>query len=212
VDGNVLRVIMRYLGKNDDIALQATKKSVADALRAIYPSGEDAKNLTQAIMELGESVCIPNGEAKCAQCPLADICIANKQNLKHVLPVKSAKKPRKKAELTVFLLSCRGKYAIAKRADTGLLAKLWEFPNTAAKLSEEESYSYLKSIGVNPIQIAPSVDAVHIFTHIEWHMTGYTAECLTPTENFLWKTADEILSEYAIPSAFRAYTEYIKSL
>ena len=212
VDGNVLRVIMRFLGKNDDIALQATKKSVADALRAIYPSGEDAKNLTQAIMELGESVCIPNGEAKCAQCPLADICISNKQNLKHVLPVKSAKKPRKKAELTVFLLSCRGKYAIAKRADTGLLAKLWEFPNTAAKLSEEESYSYLKSIGVNPIQIAPSVDAVHIFTHIEWHMTGYTAECLTPTENFLWKTADEILSEYAIPSAFRAYTEYIETL
>jgi A/G-specific adenine glycosylase len=212
VDGNVLRVMMRFLGKTDDIALQSTKKETADALRTVYPSGEEAKNLTQAIMELGESVCIPNGQPKCELCPLSSICVAHRENLTDSIPVKSPKKPRKQEPKTVFLLSCRGNYAICRRPETGLLAKLWEFPNTKGKLSEEEAFDYLSSLGLSPIGLTPCEDAVHIFTHIEWHMTGYTAECLTPTENFLWKTADEILSEYAIPSAFRAYTEYIESL
>ena len=210
VDGNVLRVIMRVLGKTDDIAQQSTKKETASALREIYPEGENAKNLTQAIMELGESVCIPNGEPKCSICPLASFCKANKENLTDIIPVKSPKKPRKQEQKTVFLLSCRGRYAVCKRPESGLLAGLWEFPNTPNALDEEEAFSYLGTLGLSPIAVAPCVDAVHIFTHIEWHMTGYAAECLTPSENFVWKSTEEILGEYAIPSAFRAYTEYMK--
>jgi hypothetical protein len=42
-------------------------------------------------------------------------------------------------------------------------------------------------------------------------MTGYAAECLYPAERFIWKSAEEILSDYAIPSAFRAYISYIKN-
>lgn len=209
VDGNVLRVIMRYLGKYDDIALQSTKKSVAEALRTIYPHGKDAKNLTQGIMELGESVCIPNGEAKCDRCPLSRHCVANQEHLKDSLPVKTAKKPRKTEEKTVFLLSCRGKYAICQRPDSGLLAKLWEFPNAKGKLSEEEALSYLQGMALSPFHLKPSTDAIHIFTHIEWHMTGYEAECLYPSDAFVWKTPKEIVEEYAIPSAFRAYSEYM---
>ena len=210
VDGNVLRVIMRYLGKTDDIALQSTKKETAHALRSVYPSGKSAKNLTQAIMELGESVCIPNGQPKCEFCPLAALCAAKAENLTDSIPVKSPKKPRKQEPKTVFLLSCRGKYAIRKRPEAGLLAKLWEFPNTEQKLSEEEALAYLSSLGLSPIGIASCGEAVHIFTHIEWHMTGYTAECLYPTEDFVWKSSEEILSDYAIPSAFRAYVSHIK--
>ena len=210
VDGNVLRVIMRVLGKTDDIALQSTKKETASALREVYPEGENAKNLTQAIMELGESVCIPNGEPKCAVCPLSSLCKAKKEDLTDTIPVKSPKKPRKQEQKTVFLLSCRGKYAVCKRAENGLLAGLWEFPNTQNHLSEEEAFAYLGTLGLSPIAVAPCVDAVHIFTHIEWHMTGYAVECLTPCEGFVWKSASEILGEYAIPSAFRAYTEYMK--
>ena len=210
VDGNVLRVIMRVLGKRDDIALQSTKKETASALREIYPEGEDAKNLTQAIMELGESVCIPNGEPKCALCPLADICRARANGETDSIPVKSPKKPRRQEQKTVFLLTCRGKYAVCKRPATGLLAKLWEFPNTEGRLTEEESLRYLESLGLSPIGITPCGDGVHVFTHIEWHMTGYTAECTMPAESFVWKNAEELLSDYAIPSAFRVYTEYLK--
>ena len=141
---------------------------------------------------------------------MASLCKAKKENLTDTIPVKSPKKPRKQEQKTVFLLSCRGRYAVCKRAETGLLAGLWEFPNTQNHLSEEEAFSYLGTLGLSPIAIAPCVDAMHIFTHIEWHMTGYAAECLTPCEGFIWKSATEILKEYAIPSAFRAYTEYMK--
>ena len=212
VDGNVLRVIMRVLGKTDDIALQATKKETASALREIYPEGEDAKNLTQAIMELGESVCIPNGEPKCALCPLANVCKAKNENLTDTIPVKSPKKPRKQEQKTVFLLSCRGLYAVCKRPEKGLLAGLWEFPNIQNHLSEEEAFSYLGSLGLSPISVTPCGDAVHIFTHIEWHMKGYAAECMIPSDGFIWQSAEALLKHYAIPSAFRAYTEYIKKL
>ena len=54
VDGNVLRVITRVLGCFENIMLPATKKMITAELRAVYPTGENAKNLTQAIMELGE--------------------------------------------------------------------------------------------------------------------------------------------------------------
>ena len=210
VDGNVLRVIMRYLGRSDDIALQATKKETAEALREIYPEGEDAKNLTQAIMELGEAVCIPNGEPKCAVCPLAELCKAKKEKLTDTLPVKSPKKPRKQEQKTVFLLTCRGQYAVCKRPSSGLLAKLWEFPNTAGHLTEEETIVHLQSLGLSPLGVTPCGNAVHIFTHIEWHMKGYAAECAEPIETFVWRSAEDILGNYAIPSAFRAYTEYLK--
>ena len=210
VDGNVLRVIMRYLGRTDDISLQTTKKQTAEALRAIYPEGEDAKNLTQAIMELGEAVCIPNGEPKCASCPLADLCKAKNEDLTGAIPVKSPKKPRKQEKKTVFLLSCRGKYAVCKRPAAGLLAKLWEFPNTETQLTEEEALTHLQALGLSPLGITPCGDAVHIFTHIEWHMKGYAAECAVPSPQFVWQSAEDILEHYAIPSAFRVYTEYIK--
>jgi A/G-specific adenine glycosylase len=210
VDGNVLRVIMRVLGKTDDIALQATKKETAATLREIYPEGEDAKNLTQAIMELGESVCIPNGEPKCAACPLADLCKAKNESLTDTIPVKSPKKPRKQEQKTVFLLSCRGRYAVCKRPETGLLAKLWEFPNINGHLSEEQAFAYLGSLGLSPVGVTACGDAVHIFTHIEWHMRGYAAECMMPSAELVWQSAEELLGHYAIPSAFRTYTEYIK--
>ena len=116
VDGNVLRVIMRVLGKTDDIALSSTKKETADALREIYPEGDDAKGLTQAIMELGESVCIPNGEPKCGVCPLAALCRARAENSVDSIPVKSPKKPRKRRYF--FSLAEEGTpYASAPRRD-----------------------------------------------------------------------------------------------
>ncbi len=210
VDGNVLRVLMRLFGSYDDILAQSTKKATADALRAVYPKGEDAKNLTEAIMELGEVICIPNGEAKCSLCPLAEICTAKREGLIGELPYKSPKKGRKIEEKTVFLLSSREFYAIRKRKNAGLLAGLWELPNTEGTLSEEEVWEYLRAMGLVPISVSPLGEATHIFTHMEWHMTGYAVECLMPEGDFLWRSGADICENYAIPTAFRAYAKRIE--
>ncbi len=210
VDGNVLRVITRLLGCFDDVMLPATKKMITTELRAVYPTGEDAKNLTQAIMELGEAVCIPNGEAKCDRCPLSEHCAARKENLIDMLPVKTPKKARKIENRTVLLLSCRGKYAIRRRPEKGLLAGLWEYPNTEGHLSEEDIASFSKANQLCPLSIRPIGDAVHIFTHVEWHMIGFAAECIEESSAFEWHTAEEIKGHFAIPTAFRAFTKQLE--
>ncbi len=210
VDGNVLRVITRVLGCFQDIMLPATKKMIAEELRAVYPSGDDAKHLTQAIMELGEALCIPNGEPKCDRCPLRALCAAYRDEITDKLPVKTPKKARKIEKRTVLLLSCRGKYAIRRRPETGLLAGLWEYPNLLGALSEEDLSAWFSAQGISPISVYSVGDAVHIFTHVEWHMMGYAVECTEEHPAFSWVSAEDIRGQFAVPTAFRAFTKRLE--
>lgn len=209
VDGNVLRVFMRLFGSHEDIMAQSVKKSAAEALRAVYPTGADAKHLTEALMELGEVICIPNGEAKCEKCPLSHLCVAKKEAIIDEIPYRSPKKGRKMEEKTVFLLSSHGQFALRKRKEKGLLAGLWELPNTEGTLDEAAVADHVRTLGLTPVSIVPMENATHIFTHIEWHMTGYAVECAEPAGDFIWKTAQEIRENHAIPTAFRAFSKYI---
>ena len=210
VDGNVLRVITRVLACDDDITLGSTKKAITEALRTVYPSGKDASDLTQALMELGEEICIPNGRAKCELCPIREHCRAHAEGTVERFPVKAPKKPRRQEKLTVLLLSCRGKYAIRKRPRTGLLSALWEYPNASGWMDETTVAALLRENAIETVSVVPIGEAVHIFTHVEWHMHGYAAECTAEHPDLVWRTPAEILSDYAIPTAFRAYTARLK--
>ncbi|MGN0486962.1 MAG: A/G-specific adenine glycosylase [Acutalibacteraceae bacterium] len=210
VDGNVLRVIMRLTACDEDIMQPKVKKNITALLREIYPDGTDASDLTQGIMELGEVVCIPNGEPKCALCPLRAVCRAHLAGETARYPVRSAKKQRKAVNLTVFILSCGDQFALHRRPDNGLLAGMWEFPNTEGPLTQEEAKKFLKQIGIVPTACQPCGKAKHIFTHIEWHMKGYQVKCQKKIEQFEWKTAEEITAHYALPSAFRFYLKLLE--
>ena len=75
VDGNVLRVLARVLGDERDIGRQSTKDWARAALLDIIPAGQPG-NFNQAMMELGATVCLPNGAPLCGQCPAAPFCEA----------------------------------------------------------------------------------------------------------------------------------------
>ena len=204
VDGNVLRVISRFLGSEEDISLPATVKKITSLLAEIYPADPDgASSMTQALMELGATVCLPGGEPKCALCPLADLCRARAEGKTSSIPVKAPKKPRTVGQFTVLLLCCNGRYALSKRPEHGLLAGLWEFPNFPANLTEEEIRAL--PFGEHVLSVEPLPDAVHVFTHKEWHMTGFRCMLDTPVGPYLYLTKNEIGAEYAVASAFRAY-------
>ena len=200
VDGNVLRVVMRLTACPDDVMEQKTRRRVAQQLRAVYPSGAEAGLLTEALMELGETLCIPNGEAKCAACPLRGLCLAGKAGEAERYPARSAKKERRREEKTVLLLRCGGRWALRRRPETGLLAGMWEFPNLEGRLSAWDAAEKLGCAAVTPCG-----EAKHIFTHIEWHMTGYYGEIEEESGEYIWETAETIRRDYAIPTAFRAY-------
>ena len=211
VDGNVLRVCMRLLGSDADISKEATKKALAAELDAVYPSGHEAALLTEGLMELGEAVCIPGGEPRCAACPLSSVCEARKGGIAHLLPMKSAKKPRKilKRTLWIFVLP-DGRFCIQKRGEKGLLAGLYEFAAEEKALSESEAREHLLSEGISFTALSPIGEAVHVFTHLEWHMTGYLVRLCEPLAGMTLATKEELSTVYALPSAFRYFKQYIE--
>ncbi len=213
VDGNVLRVLARLCGSYEDITLPATKTAWRDALAEVVPAA--AGDFTQSLIELGAVVCVPNGEARCAVCPLASRCVAAREHLTDEIPVRSAKKPRRIEKRTVLMIRDGARTALRKRPDTGLLAGLFELPNVMGHLTEDELPTYIRSLGFEPLRIQRLEDAKHIFTHIEWHMIAYDVR-ITPefdgyhgSSGMLLVGNDDLHAHYAIPSAFAAYKKYL---
>lgn len=209
VDGNVLRVMTRVLGDESDIALPETKKKIAAMLGEIYPVGSAAGDLTEGIMEIGERVCIPAGVPLCTVCPLREICKA-REGLWKTIPVKSPKKERKILNKTVFVLKVGEKIAIRRRPEDGLLAGMWEFYSIDEALTEKEAKKRLEAEGFAPEKMISLGKAKHIFTHLEWHMTGFLVECAEEKEGFVWKSFEEIDSSYAIPTALQKMKQKAK--
>ena len=195
VDGNVLRVLTRLFADGSNIDELATKKRFSEALRAVYPP--DTADFCEGLMELGALVCVPNGAPNCKECPWQALCRAHLAGREEDFPVRSEKKARRVVPLTVVVLQKDGRYAIQKRGK-GLLAGLWEFPNFEGEAPD---------FG----EIEEEKRAVHIFTHVEWRMTGRLIQAREFFPEYLWVTAEEIGQTYALPSAFKAFKEWVTS-
>ena len=205
VDGNVLRVVSRFTASDAPVTEESVKRETTRALAEVYPEGHCGA-FTQALMELGATVCLPNGAPLCESCPLQDLCEAAKQERQRDFPVKAAKKPRRVEERTVFLLRCGEKLAVCKRPNRGLLAGLWQFPDTLGTLSAQASLAQAEEWGVQPRGIEKVVKRTHIFTHVEWKLTGCYLQC-TQEAAFSWFTEAEIKEKIGLPTAYRQFLE-----
>ena len=211
VDGNVLRVVSRITGSREDIMKQSVRKAMERALEQVIPE-DAASDFGQGLIELGAIVCVPNGEPKCVECPAAFACVARKQGLTAEIPVKKKAKARRIEKRTVFIFKDGEKLAIRKRPGKGLLAGLYEFPNEEGKLTQKEVTAYSKEIGLMPVRVKKLESAKHIFSHVEWHMTGYEVIVdeleKTNKKEFLFIHPEEIGQRYPLPSAFETYIRY----
>ena len=205
VDGNVLRVVSRLTETDTSIDSPAYKKEVQAALEAIYP--EDAGAFTQALMELGATVCGPNWKPRCDECPCRGFCGGAIHGTAEQFPVKKPKLQRKIEDRTVFILSCGDRYALEKRKQAGLLAGLWQFPNVTGKLDATEAVNAVQAFGIPVRDILRQTEKKHIFTHIQWQMRAFYMEVADISDRFVWITADEIEEKAALPTAFRQFWE-----
>ena len=205
VDGNVLRVVSRLLDDPTPIDLPAHKKAVTAALAEIYP--QEAGDFTQALMELGATLCGPNRKPDCEGCPCSAFCMSLLHGTAETLPVKSPKREKKSQDMTVFILSCDGRYALEKRPNRGLLAGLWQFPNTPGTLNAEAALRAVEAMGLRPRELLRQVERKHIFTHIIWNMRGIYLEVDEPAGDFTWLTEEEMDCQAALPTAFRQFRE-----
>ncbi len=238
VDGNVLRVISRVTADDSDIMKQSVRKHMEECLFELMNDVQNTSTelkpsiFNQALMELGATVCIPNGAPHCKECPWSGCCEAKKQNRIEEIPVKTKAKKRRIEERTVLIIKDGEQLAINKRPSTGLLADLYELPNVEGYLSEKDILEFIKEKGYEPIRIQPLCDAKHIFSHVEWHMKGYVVFIAsremrrdndvdksanmqgheivcTQEDSWLFVDVEETKQNYAIPSAFSKYAKYL---
>ncbi len=207
VDGNVLRLVSRLTDDSTPITDSKFKKQIRQQLEAVYP--DRAGDFTQALMELGATLCGPNRKPDCEGCPCKNFCLGHERGTADTLPVKAGKAPRRKEEKTVFILFCHGRYALCKRESKGLLADLWQFPNDPGKGTVEENISWVEEKRCKPKEIIKQVERKHIFTHVEWDMCGVYMEVNAMPDCFRWFTAGEIRDNAALPTAFRLFWEEI---
>lgn len=210
IDGNVFRVMMRYLGLDMDITLPKTRTFLFSELSKCMP--DEAGDFNQALMELGATICIPNSIPKCEKCPLQKNCIAKKLNLISKLPNKPMKKKRKIEEKTILLFINYDEVAIIKRADKGLLAGLYSFPSLDYHATREEVLNYVKEQQMDALRIVELEATKHIFTHLEWHMIGYIIFVSSCHTNYLWTNYRNLKNNYALPTAFLKYEDRLEEI
>lgn len=220
IDGNVIRVMSRLFALAGNVFEGEGKRKIEALTYAELPE-ERAGDFNQALMDLGATICIPNGSPLCELCPLQADCIAHRKGEVERYPEKKKKKERRLERQTVLLFKRGDKIALEKRENKGLLAGLWQFPMLEGRLSLQEVKNYCKEKKLSVHSIAEYEPAIHIFSHVEWHMVSYLielerevqeAEQEFPKANkeILWVSKEELLESYSIPSAFKKYLDYFK--
>lgn len=213
VDGNVLRVLARVREDSGDIMKQSVKKRVEEELLPIMPKDAPG-DLNQALMELGAVICVPNGAPKCEECPLASQCRSRASGTTEKFPVKSKGKSRRIEDRTVLVIRDGERVAIRRRPSRGLLAGLYEFPNYKGHLSRQEVLNLLEEEHLSPVRILPLQESKHIFSHVEWHMTGYLVRVASLDSGegtgFLFVDIGTAEEKYPVPAAFGAYAKELQ--
>ena len=209
VDGNVLRVMARLTDDDRDVMQTVPRRELSKLVARLVPS-DDPGAFNQGLMELGETICLPNTMPKCAECPIRDYCAVAGSERAAALPTRAAAKPRRVERRTVFVVITdepTPRVLLHKRPSKGLLSGLWELPNA---LTDAEALPFPEDA---VIDTTPLGAAVHVFSHVEWRMEGYVVKVMPFTTNKECRlvTAAE-LAAYALPTAFRAYLTEIPRL
>ena len=226
VDGNVLRIMARLYALRENVLDASVKKEITNLVEAkLPPAGEGPEGpgaFTEALMELGETVCVPK-EPHCEVCPWEDICGAHREGLERELPVREKKTDRKKERRIAALIHAQGDGHLVlmhKRPATGMLARMWELPNilvTEEDLSPDQIGDLFREQTGLSLRFGEYLGTVHhVFTHREWDVEVYGAELCTP-ESFAPEDAAEYrfvnaeAPEVAVPTPFQKALElYIR--
>ncbi len=206
VDGNVLRVLSRLFESSQDVRQESVKAQYAKCIENTFDKGVSPSIFNQALMELGETVCLPNAAPLCVQCPWESECMAHNHGTTETIPVRSALKKRRIVERTLLIIRDGDRFVLRKRNENGLLGGLYEFIGIDHPLSQRQAIQEAEKLGFHVMRASRLPNAIHIFTHLEWHMQAFELQ-VDDIHDAVSFTREQ-LSSLAIPSAFRVYTDY----
>lgn len=201
LDGNIRRVLARLDGLRIPIRSTEAEQHLLQLAQNLLPAGR-AGDFNQALMELGALVCLPRNPA-CRLCPLAEHCVAKRNNWQSTLPVRAEKKPLPSITVTAAVICQENKVLIAQRPPHGLLGSLWEFPG--GKLEENESLEHclqrelLEELSL-PVIVGSRLGIYHhAYTHYKVTLYAYFCQPINgslphPNENqdYRWVDTSEL--------------------
>ena len=174
LDGNVRRVLSRHFGVEGTTADRVVLQKMWDLSEECTPA-QDVATYTQAIMDLGATVCVRRNPS-CATCPVALTCIAHRDGRQHELP--SPKPARKRALRQVFMLAAvrdGGDVLLERRPERGVWGGLWCLPEfDSATAAADYAQRALEGAVAQPVPLAP---VEHAFTHFDLVITPLLAHC-----------------------------------
>ncbi|MBS0339275.1 MAG: A/G-specific adenine glycosylase [Proteobacteria bacterium] len=168
LDGNVKRVLTRFLGFEGDLASGANERSLWNLATQLLPSdvaGDDMPAYTQGLMDLGATVCMPR-KPSCLICPVAADCQAQARGEQERFPVKTRKLRR--TSQSIWMLAARdaqGRVWLEKRPASGIWAGLYCLPCFD---SRDELGAGMLAPAAGALVDAPPF--VHVLTHKDLHL------------------------------------------
>jgi len=170
LDGNVRRVLCRYFAVLEDPKKKAVEAQLWEHSERLLPN-EKADLYTQAVMDLGATVCTPASPA-CGRCPVRKGCRGYRLGVQTELPAKGVKKEIPHRSYAAGILFNGERVLIRRRPLTGLLAGLWEFPAgpvdapaSGRGLEKEVEALFEKEMGLKVKASHPWMEIKHTFTH-----------------------------------------------
>ena len=204
VDGNVFRVASRLTENKTVISDPKYRKLLEMELSKVYPKGKESA-FTQSLFELGALVCKPLSPA-CDICPLAVLCMANKNGTQKQFPVLPEKKGKREESVFVFLIQTPEGFCIRRR-EQGVLKGMNEFPSLVTYGESEKEV--LNEWGVYEFTEKKRQRFTHIFTHIKWDITCIWIQ--TDVAPFDTYTLEEIKETISLPTAFKQCLKMIET-
>ena len=164
LDGNVKRVLTRVLGYGEDLAVAKNEKALWALAQDLLPvQAADMPRYTQALMDLGATVCLPR-KAQCEACPVRALCQAQAQGKSLAYPVKTRKLKRSSATLwLLWAVNAQGQVWLQRRPNTGIWAGLYSLPVFESEADLLAAWGQ----GVQPQYIEPWK---HVLTHRDLHL------------------------------------------
>lgn len=215
VDGNVIRVLSRYFGIEDDVRKTATKNTIQEYADGLLDP-ERPGDFNQAVMELGAVICTPSNP-NCDACPLSGACIAYKKAKTDEIPYKAPAKKVPHHDIGVgILIDEENRVLIALRQEDAMLGGLWEFPGGKKKdgepIKQTVTRELKEELGVETEIIEPFMKLKHAYSHFKITLHAYICRLKNGTPEP--KTSQQIkwvpvqkLDQFPFPKANRRLTE-----
>ncbi len=164
LDGNVKRVLSRYLAFDADLAVAASERRLWDLATEMLPLNGGIEAYTQGVMDLGATVCQTRAPA-CLLCPVQAGCLGRRGGQPERFPVKTRKLKRKARENAWLWLGWGDRLWLSLRPDQGVWAGLWSLPEFDTPAALEALTATWPGQGL----VLPSF--THVLTHLDWTLS-----------------------------------------